>query len=254
MNLKYPNITGKTPVEQIVQLKSFLYQLVEELNLQEGSASAVVANAGNGKALPVAGSAGGKHEDGETPVATFTQIRDLIIKSADIVNAYYEEINSRLDGVYVAESDFGTYRKEISQEIQDTADGITRKFASLQELSGKIEALINTEAYVRQGLLFTVGEENLEEELGQDLDDGAEVYGVEVGQTIAEEGVETFRKFARFTAYGMTLYDNNGELSAYITDSRLNIPHAVIKNSFIRGGFEETINSDGSTVERWVGA
>ena len=89
--------------------------------------------------------------------------------------------------------------------------------------------------------------------MGQTLPEGAEVYGVEVGQITEVEGKEVFNKFARFTSYGMTLYDNNGNLSAYITDSRLNIPNAVIKNSLTRGGFEETINADGSSVERWVG-
>lgn len=30
--LRYPNITGRTPEEQIAQLKSYLYQLIDELN------------------------------------------------------------------------------------------------------------------------------------------------------------------------------------------------------------------------------
>lgn len=30
--IRYPNITGRTPEEQIAQLKSYLYQLVDQLN------------------------------------------------------------------------------------------------------------------------------------------------------------------------------------------------------------------------------
>ena len=30
--IRYPNITGRTPEEQISQLKSYLYQLVDQLN------------------------------------------------------------------------------------------------------------------------------------------------------------------------------------------------------------------------------
>lgn len=30
--LRYPNITGRTPEEQIDQLKRYLYQLIDELN------------------------------------------------------------------------------------------------------------------------------------------------------------------------------------------------------------------------------
>lgn len=30
--IRYPNITGKTPEEQLTQLKGYLYQLVDQLN------------------------------------------------------------------------------------------------------------------------------------------------------------------------------------------------------------------------------
>lgn len=30
--IRYPNITGRTPEEQIAQLKSYLHQLVDQLN------------------------------------------------------------------------------------------------------------------------------------------------------------------------------------------------------------------------------
>lgn len=30
--IRYPKITGRTPEEQIAQLKSYLYQLVDQLN------------------------------------------------------------------------------------------------------------------------------------------------------------------------------------------------------------------------------
>lgn len=251
MNIRYPSITGKTPVEQIEQLRSFLYQLVEQLNLQESSWSNLSVTSGD--RFLYARKSGAAVASESTPMSTFNQVKELIIKSADIVNAYYEEINRRLESIYLAQSDFGTYSARIFQDIRENATGIERAFESLQEISGELEKIIATNAYVRQGLLFTVGEETLEEELGQPLPKGAEVYGVEVGQTTMVDGVEVFNKFARFTAYGMTLYDNNGNLSAYITDSRLNIPNAVINNSLTRGGFVETINADGSSVERWVG-
>lgn len=31
-NIRYPNITGKTEAEQLAQIKSFLIQLVDQLN------------------------------------------------------------------------------------------------------------------------------------------------------------------------------------------------------------------------------
>lgn len=250
MNFRYPNITAGSPAEQIRQLKGFLYNLVEQLNLQEGGSS---SPSPAGTSLARKGGKDGIVVPAATPMSTFNQVKDLIIKSADIINAYDTEINRRLEGKYVAESDFGTYKAETSQTIKENSVSIERAFSDLQEISGELEQIIATNAYVRQGLLFTVGEETLEAELGQTIPEGTGIYGVEVGQTTQVDGVDVFNKFARFTAYGMTLYDNNGNLSAYITDRRLHIPDAVIKNSLTRGGFVETILADGSSVERWVG-
>ena len=252
MNLRYPNITGKTPEEQVNQIRSFLYNLVEELNLQESNDHAVT-NQQNSVYATAPVSLSGDKED--SPAATFNKVKALIIKSADIINAYEAEIQKTFDGKYLAQSEFGVYERITQQSVTYNSRRINSAFTEIQRIQGEFERLLETQAYVRQGLLFTVGEnEKLEEELGQDLPDGAGVYGVEVGQITTMDGVKVFNKFARFTAYGMTLYDDNGNMAAYITDSRLNIPHAVIKSSLTRGGFQETILADGSSVERWVGA
>ena len=250
MTIQYPNITAGTPQEQIAQLRTFLFQLVEQLNVQQSGIGAVQT----GLAVTVNRSkADGVNASVAAPAGTFNQIKSLIIKSADIVDAYYEEINKRLEGKYVAESAFGTYSQETDLQISANSERINQVFTNLQSLSGDFEQMISTRANIRQGLLFEVGDTTLEEELGQVIPEGTPIYGVEVGQTVQEDDVEVFKKFARFTAYGMTLYDNNGKLSAYITDNRLHIPNAVIKVSLVRGGFRETYLPDGGSVERWVG-
>ena len=261
MNVRYPSITGKDSAEQLKQIKTYLFQLAEQLNMESGNdggerISSLPTSARNGK------SGGSLAESTEraagTPMSTFNQIKSLIIKSAEIVDAFYEEINEKLKGEYVAESEFGTYKVTTASELIKTSEKVEEAYDRVTEITGQLNEVINTKANIRSGLLFVVGEGVLEEELGQkELVDGTEVYGVEVGQTttvmVDGQEVEKFNKFARFTAYGITLYDNNGNLSAYITDSRLNIPNAVVKNSLTRGGFVETINADGSCVERWVG-
>ena len=249
MNIRYPNITNAPPLEQLAQIRSFLFQLVEQLNMeaQSGTQEKPQVITGTNSAI------GSGSSQNPTPVSTFNQIKSLIIKSADIVDAYYEEINKKLEKVYVAESEFGTYSNWATAEIQANAERIRQTYESIQELRTQQVQIIATKANIRSGLLFVVGDETLEPELGQSLADGTEVYGVEVGQETEVDGKVVFNKFARFTAYGMTLYDNNEKLTAYITDRRLNIPNMVIKNTLTRGGFQETINSDGGSVERWVG-
>lgn len=255
MNLRYPNITGKTPMEQIDQLRGYLYNLVEQLNM-EGAEKLAVAQKNGGVDYAAAPKTAYEKSESQmsTPQSTFNQVKSLIIKSAEIIDAYYTEINKRLEGVYVASSEYGEYEKKMAQEIKATSERIDQVFADYQSISGQVSKVIATGASIRTGLLFTVGEETLEPELGQtELVDGTNIYGVEVGQTTMVDGKEVFHKFARFTSYGMTMYDDNGNLSAYITDRKLNIPHAEIKNTLTRGGFVETINADGSGVERWVG-
>ena len=256
MNIRHPNITNGSAAEQLQQIKSYLYQLVEQLNMQTSSEepgqSQTVASGGT-----VSGQlqTGGGTEQVRSPESTFNQIKSLIIKSADIVDAYYTKMSEKFDSSYVAVSEFGTYQQTVTSEIEKSAKGLQEQFSNIQSLVTDLgEKIIDTDATIRIGELFVVGDDNLEPELGQtSLPEGSPVYGVEIGQATSEYGVEKFKKFARFTAYGMTLYDNNGNLTAYITDKRMHIPNVVVKTSMTRGGFQETLENDGDSVERWVG-
>ncbi len=254
MNIRYPNITNAAPSEQLAQIKGYLYQLVEQLNMETNSGLPEenrVTVAGGSSASYSATDSG--MEQSRSPESTFNQIKSLIIKSADIVDAYYTQMSQRFEGSYVAVSDFGTYREDVAREITFNAGRTDDVFTKVQKIEGEFEDYIASKAYIRSGELFVVGDTTLEAELGQELEEGAPVYGIEIGQTTISGEEDVFHKFARFTAYGMTLYDNNGELAAYITDKKMHIPNVEVKNSMIRGGFQETLENDGDSVERWVG-
>lgn len=255
MNIQYPKITGGT-AEQLVQIRGFLYQLVQQLNMESGTQN---VSDSNGKSPSYGGTVTAPFTQGDlegtasTPMSTFNQVKSLIIKSAEIVDAYYAEINRRLEGVYVAESDFGTYQREASAQISANADRIKQNYNSVQKITGLMNKVIDTQATIRSGLLFTVGEENLDPELGQTLPEGTEVYGIEIGQTSKEDGKEVFNKIASFTSYGMALYNENGDLTACFTDAGTHISNVTVRSSLRVGGFKETVYADGSSVERWVG-
>ena len=99
-----------------------------------------------------------------------------------------------------------------------------------------------TSAYIRTGLLYYA-------QAGEVLPEGTPVYGVEVGQ----QSEDSFRRFGRFTAYGMTFYDENGDPAAQITQGRLRIPHAQVELTFTEGGFTDEILPDGTVITRWAG-
>ena len=273
INLRLPNINGVNEKEQISQLKSYLYQLVTELefvfNTSGASSDSVVV-------LPKA-QQGSKSTDSGNMSATamFSVLKPLIIKSADIVDAYYDKLTEKFEGDYVASSDFGTYKEttqqtieansyaieqtfsnvqtidtnlnnkvsSINQNIEDTAKGLSESLkdatSDLSEeisevskdlgnkitaLAESVEAVLTVNAYTRSGVLYYDN-------------DSLPVYGFEVGQTNTVNGVETFKKFARFIADRLSFYDQNDMEVAYISDYKLYITSVEILYSLIGGGF-----------------
>ena len=231
MNIRLPNINATTEKEQLVQVKSYLHQLVQELNW---ALSTLEPNS-NTKDTWENTSSGGTVTK-EEMTTSFNELRSLIIKSANTVSAYAEEAERKYNSLYVAQSDFGTYKEEAEQRIEETSTSIAQFFENVQEIITKI----NVSGNIRSGLLYTD-------------DNGVPVYGVEVGQRTEINGEEVFDKFARFTSDRLSFFDQNDNEVAYISDRKLYITHAEVKGSFRMGGFMDTVLSDGSIVTKWVG-
>lgn len=248
IDIRKPNITAPTAEGQLTQVKSYLAQLCEQLNWAlsnisgGGQQGVVLVDKSNNVSIAT---------DDETRAATFNSIKSLIIKSADIVDAYYEEINNRLEGKYVATSEFGTFSETTTRDIKENSQYTEDLYKNMQEIVSDIEGLdhkvIEVTANVRSGLLYYAGENGEE----TSHDDGAPVYGFEVGQRDVVDGVEVFNKFARFTADRLSFYDQNGREVAYISDYKLYITHVEITGSISHGGFI-TDTSDGIAI-RWEG-
>lgn len=94
MNLRYPNITNAPPSEQLAQIKSYLYQLVEQLNTEKENAAAEERQitVQNNSAVS------DRTEQTRSPESTFNQIKSLIIKSADIVDSFYTQMSEKFEG------------------------------------------------------------------------------------------------------------------------------------------------------------
>ena len=237
VELRYPNITAPTEREQIVQLKSYLYQLVGDLqhtlnNLD--SVSIYAENQNNTAQAPVV------DLDAAT---TFSSIKSLIIKSADIVQAYYDVIRSKLQGEYAAQSDFGTFVEQTEQTLTQSSKSIEQAFTDLQKITTDLKTisftLAEVNARIKTGILYYD-------------DNSLPVYGVEVGQTNTINGVEEFRKYARFTADRLSFYDQYDREVAYISDRKLYISDVEVLETLKMGGFKTFILGNGDTVEKWV--
>ncbi len=241
-DLRLPNITEKSTEGKVGQICSYLHQMADQLKfaldtLEGGSASSNV--------VTVSAQAGGSRSSStKDAVSNFNEIKSLIIKSADIVNAYYDKINKRLEGLYVAESDFGTYTEKTSQTIEANSEGVKQLFENEQTILSAIDGiesqLIDVSACIKTGILYYD-------------DSGIPIYGLEIGQRNEVDGVEVFNKYAQFVANKLTFFDKNGEPLAYISDYKLFITHAEITGSLTQGGFVETVLADKSIVKKWVG-
>lgn len=133
IELRLPKITATSEREQLLQLKSYLYQLTEQLQIALN-----IANEPNGSAAQqVVIQATNTPTVAPPPVdaaVTFAALKPFIIKSADIVEAYYEEINKKLEGLYVAQSDFGTFTEKTEQKIKETSEYTEREFSNVQTI------------------------------------------------------------------------------------------------------------------------
>ena len=237
VDIKYPNISAATESAKLEQVKAYLYQLADQLkwafNALEGGA--------NGNLVSSAGKSTSTTAAQEQAEATFNSIKSLIISSADVVNSYYEQINKRLSGIYVAQSDFGVYAEQTNQNIATTSTAIDSIYTHLQEISNNIELiesnLIEVNAHIRSGLLYY-------------NDEGVPIYGLEIGQINTIDGAEVFNKFARFTSDRLSFYDQNDTEVAYISDYKLYITNAQITGTLTIGRF--VFDASDGLVCRWV--
>lgn len=208
INITLPKITASNPTEQMQQMKSYVYQLAEQLNW---ALSTIETSAGGNVSpdIKIENSEGLTEKEVEN---TFNSIKSLIIKSADIVKAYEETIFTDFNGKYFADSDFGTYIVETSRKVEENSKGVTDVFTNVQTIESKVDGIEDdvktTNAYIHRGYL------------GNDKETGNATYGIAVGET-DEHGV--YRKYAWFAADKLTFFDENDEPVAFIGSGCLRI-------------------------------
>lgn len=237
VSIRYPSITGATDAEKLKQMQSYMHQLVEELNWALNNIDSISATP---TAKPSTAVSTAQKDD---PISNFNSIKGLIIKSADIVTAYYEKIDNllKLSGYYAAKSDFGSFEEETKNLVSGTDTQLRQDLVSKQTLfdeNGNVRAELLVNGHIYSGII-------------EYAKDGEAIVGIEIGQTTNG----TFNKFARFTADKLAFYNaiNPDVPVAYISDYKLYITHVEIIGSFKEGGYKDFVDSNGGVVTKWVG-
>lgn len=208
-----PVITTGKQEEAIRQMQRYLWQFAEQVQqaLEESKRVETEIKEAAGRAAK---------QQKDTPAATFGKVKDLIIKSADIVEAYRTEITKTLAGQFVATSEFGEFREQTTAVITETDKNVTQQYSLIQRIETNVAGLESgireMNAYIRTGFLY-------EEE------DGTARYGVEIGEEAEKDGAKAFRKFARLVSDRLSFFDQNEIEVAYISDRKLYITSAQVQ-------------------------
>ena len=256
---RYPNITDPTPEGQLKQLKNYLYQLTNQLNYAVKSVESENKAEEYVNALKVSSSGSGANSADKNAKSTFNDIKGLIIKSADIVNAYYDVISKKLESNYLAlartEDGYDAFYEDMAQWRTESPEDNTDYFKSVQKIAkilgheldenGKpiipeneiISQIRTDDFYIKVGWLKTE-------------EDGSKIGGIELGQ-ISSDGTNTESSFAHFTTEELVFYDEWKNPVAVLSKNLLNITNAKI------GGYLELNdymldNSDGVAF-LWAG-
>lgn len=201
IDLIKPHIVEGSEREMLLQIRSYLYQMSEQL---QNAFVALQGGAGGGNYFAMAGrstsSKNGSESKEKSPQQSFNELKALIINSADIVNAYSDKIDKILNGKYFADSDFGTFVAQTSLAISANSEGILLQQSTIEEILSTVDGFedfkSSFEGYVK---------------VGKFEDEGDDAMGVEVGQS--NDAETTMR--SRFTAQRLVFLGADGKELGY---------------------------------------
>lgn len=229
MNIQYPFVSEGPAESQVQQIKDYLYQLVDQLNLQDFSAEKVFEEVS--KAIDADMVANGNNEQA-AKLKEYANLKALIIKTGDYSLNHSEEFEKVLKASFSASSDMGQYDEELVQKVKENAEGIERLFdytAGINNEDGRWG--VGTKQFVKTGLLY--------------YDEGqVPVFGVGVGvinKIVAENDTVvdmSQNQLATFTADEIAFWDNGNKV-AYVSGNAINFPAANIRGGSIHIGEEE---------------
>ena len=202
VNLNLPSRQAGTTEQQLNGLYSYLYQLVETLNVslnKDTSGQKVLYKAGGGvvseNTSPLPGST----------VEEYQNLKALIIKTATEVTSNIKKIVTEISQEYIAQSEFGTYEEYLNNKITQGADGYLMEWDAVNGITTNVASfsqyIAQSDVYMRIGIV-------------KYNDDGTVEAGVVVGknfQKVTVDGKEYIISedvYALFTAEEISFWQS----------------------------------------------
>lgn len=237
-----------TAKEQVKVLYTYLYRMNENLNVALNSLS--LSNLTQELAEKVEGTTE-RAEQKDALQSQYETLKGLVIKTADSVRQEMDVMETRLDGKYVAASEFGQYQEDTEALIKATADGIIQEYgfsSALEDLSNSAEEfdeyIVNTQQYIKTGLLYFDT-------------DNVPRYGVAVGEKLTTTVVDGKTVLTRndlcatFTSDRLSFWMGGAEV-AYVSNNKLYIGEAQFTGGITMGDWR--MSRVGGFKIQWIGA
>lgn len=233
--LDLPTINAGGSVEQqLAEIRSYIYKSNEQMNATLGNLT--IDKIWEQTASAVSVSDGGEDE---TPklLNQYQRLRDLIIKTADVVVQTDEKMSAVFNGSYLAKSQFGEYLEKTKLTIDETSVGITELYEYHTDLQSEFSNYTSDfENYIKRGLLDNTG--------------ATPVYGIEVGLlsssiNVDGQSIPTGEKFrTRITPDEMSFWEGTTKV-AYLSGEAIYFPAAGIKGGSININNKFKVSSTG---------
>ena len=261
VQMETPPLLRGTEQEQLAQLRSYLFQAAQHLNLALNDLSMDSF----GKDVQEAIQAGGTQSAEKVQASvdqTASALKDLIIKTANVIYQQMDVLETVLRSEYVAASDFGQYQEEIESRLTQTAENTTAAYdyaakisadtdARLTELAGDQDALremlVKSSGYIKQGIIGYNG--------------AVPIIGIAIGQDVKTTGkvevdgqtsdvVDTTSNMTTWTPERMSFFINGTE-AAWFSNGALHVGRIEVSERIVGGNWDISFTS-GLTV-KWIG-
>lgn len=219
LNLAYPKRTEGSVQEQLAALQRSMRDIIDQLNLADWSAEAILQEISTGINEDAA-----LRTEKEKKQSAFASLKQLIIKTADFSMENSEQFTKTLQGGYVAKSTFGKYAEATSATIKINSKGITQLFDYTAGINSKDERYgVTARQYVKTGLLFH--DENAQP-----------VYGVGVGNITTKtelngEVIDEKQGEVVTVTPGEIAFWQQGLKVAYLSGKKLHFPSGTLEAS-----------------------
>lgn len=176
-----PQLSG-SPEQQIAALRDWMFQRVKELDVISSveTDDVVVTKDGSGRTIITKG-------ESSTVQKMASDLKSLILKTANEVEAYADRKMETFSSEYLARSEFGVFQQTVQATMETTAQGVEENYDLIQAVTDDVHTL--SEHYEEiSGQVVRGIVQDPEYEPGSELHPTEYVIGIAIAQNIQVSG------------------------------------------------------------------